>query len=70
MQIIFDEEKCVRCGACVSESECGGIFFSGGKICVDENRAEDWAEIAAICPTGALNVQGFSSRADRLKKFQ
>ena len=57
MQIIFDEEKCVRCGACVGESECGGIFFSDGRICVDENRAEDWTSIAAVCPTNALKIK-------------
>ena len=62
MRIIFDEEKCVRCGACVSESECGGIFFSSGKICVDENRAEDWETIAEICPTGALRIIFSSER--------
>ena len=53
-KILFDEKICVRCGACVSESEFGGVTFRGGKIFVDETKPEDWITIISICPAGAL----------------
>ena len=55
-KILFDEKICVRCGACVSESEFGGVTFRGKKIFVDETKPEDWAAIVCICPTGALKL--------------
>ena len=55
-KIFIDEKICVRCGACVSESEFGGVTLRDGKIFVDESEPEDWEEIFAICPTGALKI--------------
>ena len=52
----IDEKICVRCGACVSESEFGGIIFKDGKIFIDESKPESWEEIFSICPTGAINI--------------
>ncbi len=57
MEIIYNEKICVLCGACATESECGGIIFSGGKILIDNASAEDWASIAEICPVGALTIK-------------
>ena len=56
-EILLDEKICVRCGACVSESEFGGVTFKDGKIFVDNSKREDWAEIVSICPTGALKMK-------------
>lgn len=55
--IEYDEKICVKCAACVSESEDGGIKFERGKIIIDETKSEDWHSIAAICPVGALSVK-------------
>ena len=55
-KILIDEKICVRCGACVSESEFGGVIFNGEKILVDESKPEDWAEIFSVCPTCALKI--------------
>ncbi|MBQ7198417.1 MAG: (4Fe-4S)-binding protein [Selenomonadaceae bacterium] len=55
-KILFDEKICVRCGACVSESEFGGVTFKDGKIFVDNSKREDWTEIISICPTGAMKI--------------
>ena len=52
----YDEKICVRCAACASESENGGVTFQRGKIIIDETKIEDWYSIAAICPVAALNV--------------
>ena len=54
--VMYNEERCVRCGLCVSESEYGGVRMIDGRIMIDESRAEDWAMIASICPTGAIEV--------------
>ena len=52
--IIYDEKICVRCLACVSESEFGGVTYERGQIFFDETCAEDWANIISICPVGAI----------------
>ena len=55
MRIFIDETICVKCGACVSESEFGGVTFKDGKIFINESKPESWEEIFSICPTGAIN---------------
>jgi len=55
VQMIYDEKICVRCLACVSESECGGVTYDG-QIHFDATRAEDWDTIAAICPVAAIKI--------------
>lgn len=58
MKIIYDAKTCVRCLACVSESEGGGVTYNRGQIQIDATRAEDWANIAAICPVAAISIGG------------
>lgn len=57
MKIIYDEERCVKCGACVTESEDGGVRWQDGKIIFDVERNEDWSMIASICPVGAIEIK-------------
>ena len=52
--IICDEKICVRCLACVTEAEFGGVTFERGRIIVDETCPEDWQNIFATCPVGAI----------------
>lgn len=54
--ITCDETICVRCLACVTESEFGGVTFERGRIIVDESRPEDWQNIFATCPVGAMKI--------------
>ena len=54
--IICDNTICVRCLACVTESEFGGVTFEQGRIIVDESRPEDWQNIFATCPVGAMKI--------------
>ena len=56
-EIFIDDKICVKCCACVSESEFGGVKFKDGKIFIDESKCEDWAEIISICPTGAIKFR-------------
>lgn len=52
--ITYDENICVRCLACVSESEFGGVIYQRGRIFFDETCIEDWENIISICPVGAI----------------
>lgn len=52
--IIYDENICVRCLACVSESEFGGVNYERGRIFFNETCAEDWNNIISICPVAAI----------------
>ena len=54
MKINYDEKICVKCLACVSESEFGGVTYERGRIFFDETCAEDWENIISICPVGAI----------------
>ena len=56
-KIIYDEKICVRCLACVSESEFGGVIYERGRIFFDETCAEDWENIISICPVAAIKKQ-------------
>ena len=60
MKIFYDENICVRCLACVSESEFGGITCAGEQVHFDETKPEDWENIASICPVGAIELSGAS----------
>ena len=64
--IIYDEKICVRCLACVSESEFGGVTYERGQIFFNETCAEDWENIISICPVGAIKKD---SRFSRLPLF-
>ena len=52
----YNERQCIRCGACVSEAEDGGIRLIDGRLIFDFLRAEDWEVIASICPVGAMET--------------
>lgn len=60
MKIFYNENICVRCLACVSESEFGGVICERGRILFDETKPEDWENIASICPVGAIKLRRFS----------
>ena len=52
--IIYDENICVKCLACLSESEFGGVTYERGRIFFNETCAEDWENIISICPVAAI----------------
>ena len=56
MKIFYDEKICVKCLACVSESEFGGVTYERGQLVFDETQPEDWQTIAEICPVAAIKV--------------
>ena len=54
MKIFYDEKICVKCLACVSESEFGGVIYENGKIHLNETKPEDWENVISICPVAAI----------------
>jgi len=56
MKIFYNDKICVRCLACVNESEFGGVTYRHGKIILDETKPEDWENIFSICPVAALSL--------------
>ncbi len=67
--IHYDEKICVKCLACVSESEFGGVTYKRGQIFFDKtNLSEDWANIASICPVAALKYvnEDFSAQKSKI----
>ncbi len=64
MKILYDEKICVRCLACVGESEFGGVTYERGQLHFDETRPEDWESLAAICPVAAIKISRNDSEVD------
>ncbi len=64
MKILYDEKICVRCLACVGESEFGGVTYERGQLHFDETRPEDWESLAAICPVAAIKISRDDSEVD------
>ncbi|MBR2732699.1 MAG: hypothetical protein IKD80_00380 [Selenomonadaceae bacterium] len=64
MKILYDEKICVRCLACVGESEFGGVTYRRGQLHFDETRPEDWESLAAICPVAAIKISRDDSEVD------
>ena len=56
MKIIYDEKICVRCLACVNESEFGGVTYNHGQLHFAETRPEDRETLAEICPVAAIKI--------------
>lgn len=67
--IIYDEKICVRCLACVSESEFGGVTYERSQIFFNETCAEDWENIISICPVGAIKKTAANFSATALNFF-
>ena len=52
---IIDQEKCNRCGLCVSVCACGAIVLIEDRIAIIETEDCHWCTTCeAVCPTGAL----------------
>lgn len=56
IKIFYDEKICVKCLACVSESEFGGVTYEHERLVFDATQPEDWATIAEICPVAAIKI--------------
>ena len=51
----INQEKCNRCGLCISVCVCGAIVLEEQKVVVIETEDCHWCTTCeAVCPTGAL----------------
>lgn len=53
-ELVWMAGRCIRCGECVKRSAAGGVFWEGEGLAADAEAPEDWQEILAACPGGAL----------------
>lgn len=65
MSPVFDETRCVRCGACIADCVCGILSFGedGFPTVLPgmENRCVRCGHCVAICPAGAAILNGMPS---------
>ncbi len=51
----IDQEKCDRCGLCISVCDCGAIVLIGDTITMVETEHCSWCTMCeVVCLTGAL----------------
>ena len=63
---VYVPAKCDGCGRCLFRAEHGGVKWHnelGGRIALDYLQSEDWSEIIAACPHGALSWNAYSLTA-------
>ncbi|MFV0346420.1 MAG: 2Fe-2S iron-sulfur cluster-binding protein [Bacteroidales bacterium] len=58
----FEQSKCIRCGLCVYNSKNGFTFKNRGfvmeVVIPEENKVNAGKELAKLCPTGAIYLEG------------
>ncbi|MBQ9941739.1 MAG: nitroreductase family protein [Christensenellaceae bacterium] len=58
-KIIIDSEKCIGCGACVSDCVNAHLFLEEGKARPAESGCIECGHCFAICPEGAVKMEGY-----------
>lgn len=53
----FDEEKCMRCGACVGTCPENAIFLKEFSLEINDD-CTSCGLCEKVCPVGALNMKG------------
>lgn len=52
---VVDQEKCNRCGLCISVCSCKALTLVGDVVIIVETEECGWCtECEAVCPTGAI----------------
>jgi MinD superfamily P-loop ATPase len=52
---VVDQERCNRCGLCVSVCYCHALILANNGIIIVETEECGWCtECEAVCPTGAI----------------
>jgi MinD superfamily P-loop ATPase len=53
---VIDEEKCQRCGLCVSVCQCGALVLTEEKVVIIEVNDCAWCTLCElVCPNGAIS---------------
>ncbi len=58
VQLLWDEEKCCRCGTCVRTCDCRAISFEDGQVRLHPERCRHCSACLSACPTKALTEEG------------
>lgn len=53
-QLLYMENKCIRCGSCVNASHHGGVRLCNQTLHLQRTADEDWQQLVDLCPTTAL----------------
>ena len=56
MAYVINQEKCVKCGACIGACPVEAISFENGKVVINKDLCISCGTCAAICPQGAPEV--------------
>ena len=57
-KVIFDQEKCLGCGACCSIAQENFTFNDEGKASMISDKLTDSAiEASEVCPTRAITIE-------------
>lgn len=60
MSVEWEDEKCVRCGACTRVCRVGAIKLEDGVITIDKDKCKNCGACARICPKDAIRgEQGY-----------
>lgn len=65
-QILYLENKCIKCQSCKALSEHDGIVFKDEKLYINRDADEDWNKILDNCPTRALQYDSKVYKLDEL----
>ena len=57
MAVSINKEKCIGCGACVSQCPFGALSLQDNFACVDENTCTSCGACVSVCPVEALSIE-------------
>ncbi|MFH1387498.1 MAG: 4Fe-4S binding protein [bacterium] len=55
MAYIIDKEKCISCGACVSQCSAEAIVPDEDKFRIDSGKCTECGSCVDVCPVGAIS---------------
>lgn len=53
MAYVINQEKCLKCGACINMCPVQAIEMKDGKVIIDEEKCISCGTCASICPVQA-----------------
>ncbi len=52
----INQEKCLKCGACIGACPVEAISFKGNEVVIDKEKCISCGTCTAVCPVGAPEV--------------
>jgi len=57
-EILYYEDRCTLCGACISTCQQGAIGLDGGRLVLDQSLCIGCGDCVNVCPNGARELAG------------